>query len=65
MNCKHRFWWRCFLLVRHQSLVLLFVMCKRQINLKHCVLFFQDVGLLSQFISPYTGLVLEVQKTGI
>ena len=30
-----------------------------------CIVFFQDVGLLSQFISPYTGLVLEVQKTGI
>ena len=63
---KHRFWWCCFLLVRHQSLLLLFVMCKKQISLKPCALFFfQDVGLLSQFISPYTGLVLEVQKTGI
>lgn len=37
---KHRFSWCCFLLVRHQSFLLLFVMCKKQINLKPCALFF-------------------------
>ncbi|CAH3169118.1 unnamed protein product [Porites lobata] len=32
---------------------------------KNYDLVYTDVGLLSQFISPYTGLVLEVQKTGV
>ena len=49
---KHRFSWCCFLLVRHQSLLFLFVMCKKQINLKPCALFFPGCWFVESVYQP-------------